>query len=63
MGESNYSINGILLENIDKEITNKFQSFYHTAKDTPSISKASTISKLENYIDKNYDEAAKIQLK
>ena len=32
-------------------------------KDTASISKTSTISKLENYIDENYDEAAKIQLK
>ena len=30
---------------------------------TPSISKITTISKLENYIDENYDEAAKIQLK
>ena len=32
-------------------------------KDTPSIIKSSTISKLKNYIDENYDEAAKIQLK
>ena len=31
--------------------------------DTPSISKTSTISKLEKYIDENYDETAKIQLK
>ena len=32
-------------------------------EDTPSISKTSTVSKLENYIDENYDEAAKIKLK
>ena len=32
-------------------------------KDTRSVCKTSTISKLENYIDENYGEAAKIQLK
>ena len=32
-------------------------------KDTPSVSKTPTISKLENYIDENYDETAKIDLK
>ena len=32
-------------------------------KDTPSNTKTSTISELENYTDENYDEAAKIQLK
>ena len=63
MGESNDSINGILLENIDKEIPINFSLLTTPIKDTPSISKTSTISKLENYIDENYDEAAKIQLK
>ena len=63
MGESNDSINGILLENIDKEIPTNFSLLTTPMKDTPSISKTSTISKLENYIDENYDEAAKIQLK
>ena len=32
-------------------------------KDTASNTKTSTISELENYIDENYDKAAKIQLK
>ena len=32
MGECNDSINAILFENIDKEITNEFQSSYHTYK-------------------------------
>ena len=32
MGESNDSINGILFENIDEEITNKLQPSYHTYK-------------------------------
>ena len=32
-------------------------------KDTCSVCKTSTISKLENYIDENYGDAAKIQLK
>ena len=63
MGESNDSINGILLENIDKEIPINFNLLTTPIKDTPSIRKTSTISKLENYIDENYDEAAKIQLK
>ena len=63
MGESNDSINGILLENIDKEIPISFSLLTTPIEDTPSISKTSTISKLENYIDENYDEAAKIQLK
>ena len=63
MGVSNDSINGILLENIDKEIPMNFSLLATPIKETPSISKTSTISKLENYIDENYDEAAKIQLK
>ena len=63
MGERNDSINGILLENIDKEIPINFSLLTTHVKDTPSISKTSTISKLVNYIDENYDEAAKIQLK
>ena len=63
MGESNDSINGILSENIDKEIPINFSLPTTPVKDTPSISKTSTIFKLVNYIDGNYDEAAKIQLK
>ena len=63
MGESNDSINGILFENIDKKIPINFRLLTTPIIDTPSISKTSTISKLENYIDENYDEAAKIQLK
>ena len=63
MGESHDSNNGILLENIGKEIPINFSLLTTTTKDTPSISKTSTISKLVNYIDENYDEAAKIQLK
>ena len=63
MGESNDYINGILLENIDKEIPISFSLPAIPAKDIPSVSKSSTTSKLENYIDENYDEAAKIQLK
>ena len=63
MGESNDSINGILFENIDKETPIHFSLLTTPIKDTPSISKTSTISKLENYMDENYDEAAKIQLK
>ena len=55
MGESNDSINGILLENIDKEIPISFSLLTTPIEDTPSISKTSTISKLENYIDENYD--------
>ena len=63
MGESNDSINGILLKNINKEIPINFSLRTTLVKDTSSISKTSTISKLQNYIDENYDEAAKIQLK
>ena len=63
MGESNESINGILLENIDKVISINFSLLTTPLKDTPFISKTSTISQLENYIDENYGEAAKIQLK
>ena len=64
MGESNYSFfNAILLENIDKKIPINFTLLTTPVKNTPSISKTSTISKLENYIDENHDEAAKIQLK
>ena len=63
LGESNDSIKGILLENIDKEIPINFSLLTTPIEDTPSISKTSTISKLENYIDENYDKAAKIQLK
>ena len=63
IGESNDSINGILLKNINKEIPINFSLLTTLVKDTSSISKTSTISKLQNYIDENYDEAAKIQLK
>ena len=63
MGESNDSINGILLENIDKGIPINFRLLTTHIKNTSSIRKTSTISKPENYIDENYDEAAKIQLK
>ena len=63
MVESKDSINDILFENIDKEIPINFSLLTTPIKDTPSISKTSTISKLENYIDENCDEAAKIQLK
>ena len=63
MGESNDSINGISFENIDKKIPINFRLLTTPIIDTPSISKTSTISKLENYINENYDEAAKIQLK
>ena len=63
MGESNDSINGILLECIDKEISINFSLLTTPVKDTLSIGKTYTISKLENYIDENYDEAVKIQLK
>ena len=63
MGESNDSSNGILFENIDEEIPINFSLLTTPIKDTPSVSQTSTISKLENYIDENYDEAAKIQLK
>ena len=57
------SMNDILLKNIDKEIPINFNLLTTPVKDTPSISKTSTISKLENYIDENYDKAGKISLK
>ena len=67
MGESNGSINDILLENIDKEKPINFILLATSVKDTPckrhSFSKTFAISKLENYIDESYDELAKIQLK
>ena len=47
-GESNDSINGILLENIDKEIPIKFSLLITPVKDTPSVNKTSAISKLGN---------------
>ena len=56
-------MDGILLENIDKEIPINFSLLTTPAKDIHSISKISTISKLENYIDENYGERAEIQLK
>ena len=63
MGESNDCINGILLQKIDKETPINFSLLTTPIQDTPSFSKTSTINKLENYIDENYDEAAKIHLK
>ena len=63
MGESSDSINGISLENIDKEIPMNFSLPATPIKEASSIGKLSTIFKLENYIDENYDEAGKIQLK
>ena len=54
-GESNDSVNCILLENIYKEIPINVSLLTTPVKDAPSISKAFTISKLE--------KAAKIQLK
>ena len=63
MGESNDSINGILLETINKETPINFSLLATPLKDTPSISKASAICKIKNYIDKIHDRAAKIQLK
>ena len=44
-----------MIENIDKEIPINFSLLITPIKDTPCISKTSTISKLENYIDENYD--------
>ena len=44
----------ILLENIDKEIQINFSLLTTPTKDAPSISKTSTISKLENYINEYY---------
>ena len=63
MGKSNDSINGILLENVDKEIPINFSLLTTPVKDNPYITKTSNNAKLENYIDENYDKAAKIQLK
>lgn len=60
MGERNDSINDILLRNIDKKITINFNLLTTPVKDNPSLIKTSTISKLENYIDENYDEVDKI---
>ena len=60
MGERNDSINDILLRNIDKKITINFNLLITPVKDNPSLIKTSTISKLENYIDENYDEVDKI---
>ena len=55
MGEINDSINDSI---IGKEIPINFNLLTTPVKDTPSISKTSSISKHENY-----DEAAKMQLK
>ena len=48
MGENVDSIDGILLENIEKEIPINFSLLTTPVKDTPSVSKTSTISELEN---------------
>ena len=64
MGKSNDScFNDILLEKHRKEIPVNFRLLTTPVKDTPSICRTSTISKLENYIYENYHKAAKIQLK
>ena len=64
MGESNHSFsNDILLENIDKEIPRNFSLLTTPAKGTSSVGKTYSISKLENYINENYDKAVKIQLR
>ena len=63
IGESNGSINGIFLENINGEIPINFSFLTTPLKDTLSISKTPTIPKLENYLDESYDDAAKTQLK
>ena len=71
MRESKDFINDILLKNIDKEITINFSLLTTPVKDNPSMSKKTlpllvkleNSTKLENYIDENYDKAAKIQLK
>ena len=68
MGVSDDSFfNGILLENIDKGILQSYSLLTtpvkYTTAITPSISKTDSISNLENYIDENYVEAAKTQLK
>ena len=43
------------------EIPINFSLLTTPIKDTPSISKTSIISKFDNYTDKSYDKAAKIQ--
>ena len=58
MGESNDSINGILLENIDKEIPINFSLLTTPIKDTPSISKTSTISNTTEAGDSTRSKAA-----
>ena len=63
MGESSDSINDILLEDMDKEIPINFKLLTTPVKDNSSSRKISAISKLVNYIDGNYDEAAKTKLK
>ena len=63
MRENVDSIDCILLENIEKEIPINFSLLTTPVKDTPSVSKTSTISELENCIAENYEETAKIQLK
>ena len=63
MRENVDSIDCILLENIEKEIPINFSLLTTPVKDTPSVSKTSAISELENYIAENYEETAKIQLK
>ena len=63
MQESNGSFKGMLLENVNKEIPINFSLLTTPVKDTPTMSKAFTICKLENYIDKSYGEAAKMQIK
>ena len=54
--------NGMLSENIHKDIPINFSLLTSPVKDTLSIGQTSFISKLENYIDENYDDVAKIQL-
>ena len=63
MQESNGSFKGMLLENVNKEIPINFSLLTTPVKDTPIMSKAFTICKLENYMDKSYGEAAKMQMK
>ena len=63
LGESISSFNDIGLEKFDKEIPIKLSLRATPVKDTPSISKLSIIPNHENYIDENYNKAAKIQLK
>ena len=57
MQGSNGSFKGMLFENVNKEIPINFNLLTTPIKDTPSM------SKLENYIDKSYGEAAKMQMK